>query len=71
MQGAASGLCLGSDFRAGYASRDALIAFLAQGRLTIERFGTDRYGRTLATISVNGVDAGEYLVPRVLARPWR
>ena len=59
------------DFRAGYASRDALIAFLAHGRVTIERFGTDPYGRTLATISVNGVDAGEYLVSRGLARPWR
>jgi len=59
------------DFRTGYASRDALIAFLAQGRVTFERLGTDPYGRTLATVSVNGVDAGDYLVSRGLARPWR
>lgn len=59
------------DFRAGYASRDALIAFLAHGRVMFERLGTDRYGRTLATISVNGVDAGAYLVSHGLARPWR
>ncbi len=31
---------------------------------------TDRYGRTLATISVNGVDIGETLVTEGLARPW-
>ncbi|WP_420798907.1 hypothetical protein [Novosphingobium pentaromativorans] len=37
----------------------------------ITRLGTDPYGRTLATVSVNGVDAGNYLVAQGLARPWR
>ena len=37
----------------------------------IERAGTDRYGRTLARITVNGQDAGEYLVSLGLARPWQ
>jgi endonuclease YncB( thermonuclease family) len=37
----------------------------------IERRGTDPYGRTLATVSVNGVDAGDYLIAQDLARPWR
>lgn len=38
----------------------------------ITRLGTDPYGGgTLATVSVNGVDAGDYLVAQGLARPWR
>ena len=37
----------------------------------IERIGTDPYGRTLAMVNVNGVDAGEYLIARRMARPWR
>lgn len=37
----------------------------------IERLGTDPYGRTLATVSVNGMDAGDYLISQGLARPWR
>ncbi|MGE4323547.1 MAG: thermonuclease family protein [Sphingobium sp.] len=38
-------------------SRDALSAFLASGKPRIVRNGRDRYGRTLATISVGGRDA--------------
>jgi len=30
----------------------------------------DRFGRTLATISVNGRDVGETLIDEGLARPW-
>lgn len=52
-------------------SRDALAAFLAGGKVRIAREGTDRYGRTLARLTVNGKDAGRYLVARGLARPWR
>jgi len=37
----------------------------------IERFGTDRYGRTLATVSVGGVDAGDYLILQGPAKPRR
>lgn len=59
------------DFEAGYASRDALRGFLARGRVQIERVGADRYGRTLATVSVNGKDAGAYLVNIGLARWWK
>jgi micrococcal nuclease len=55
----------------GIRSRDALRAFLAKGRATVYRTGTDRYRRTLARVTVNGVDAGEYLISRGLARPWR
>lgn len=59
------------DYEAAVRSRDALRAFLARGRPLVERAGTDRYGRTLARVSVGGRDAGEYLVSIGLARPWR
>lgn len=55
----------------GRRSRDALKAFLAAGAPVIHRTGTDRYGRTLAYLTVNGRDAGRYLISLGLARPWR
>lgn len=59
------------DYAAGVASRDALIQLIGQGRVTFDRQGVDRYGRTLARVQVNGVDAGEWLVAQGLARRWR
>ena len=59
------------DFATGLRARDALRAFLATGPLKVQRFGPDRYGRTLARVTVNGRDAGEYLVRLGLARRWR
>lgn len=59
------------DFAAGEASRGALVRLLSRGRVMIERLGTDPYGRTLATVSVNGVDADDYLIAQGLAKPWR
>jgi len=59
------------DFALGYRSRDALRGLLASGPVKIERLGTDRYGRTLALVSVGGIDAGRWLVARKLARAWR
>ncbi|PNU06488.1 thermonuclease family protein [Novosphingobium guangzhouense] len=59
------------DTERGSASRDALRAFLSSGLPSIQRNGSDRYGRTLATLSVNGVDAGSYLIASGLAKPWR
>ena len=59
------------DYKAGYASRDALAGFLQKGPVKVERHGTDRYGRTLATVSVNGQDAGAYLIGLGLAKVWR
>lgn len=58
------------DYALGERSRDALQAFVATGTVMIHRQGLDRYGRTLATVSVNGRDAGEYLVGLGLARAW-
>ncbi|WP_246018322.1 thermonuclease family protein [Pelagibacterium montanilacus] len=37
---------------------------------TIERSGTDQYGRTLATIAIDGREVGEWLVEERLARWW-
>lgn len=59
------------DFNAGLQSRNALRTFLSRGRVTIERLGMDSYGRTLAKISVNGQDAGAFLVNQGLAKWWR
>lgn len=59
------------DYALAARSRDTLAAFLAEGRVTLQRQGQDRYGRTLATLAVNGRDAGQYLVTRRLARAWK
>ena len=59
------------NYRAGYRARDALKAFLSRGPVLIKRSGTDRYGRVLAKVSVNGQDVGEYLKARGLAKSWR
>lgn len=59
------------DFQLGTRSRDALSAFLGTGEVAIARRGQDKFGRTLATLSVNGHDVGLYLVSQGLARPWR
>ncbi|MBA4160493.1 MAG: nuclease [Novosphingobium sp.] len=59
------------DYRAGYASRDALSAFLRSGQIKVHRQGVDRYGRTLATVTVNGKDVGSYLVQLKMARWWQ
>ena len=59
------------DYSKGERARDALAQFLAEGPVRMQRTGTDHYGRTLARLSVNGVDAGRYLISIGLARRWR
>lgn len=59
------------DYDLAIRSRDALRAFLASGNVTITRLGQDRYGRTLAHVSVNGRDAGAYLIGLGMAKRWR
>lgn len=59
------------EYRLGEAARDALQAFLASGPVVVQPIGHDRYGRTLARLSVNGRDAGRYLVNLGLARVWQ
>ncbi|MBT0671778.1 thermonuclease family protein [Novosphingobium profundi] len=59
------------DYALGTKSRNALQTFLTTGTVKINRRAKDRYGRTLAKLSVNGLDVGEYLIGLGLARPWR
>ncbi len=59
------------DHAKGEASRAALARLMATGTVRIERRGTDVYKRTLARVTVNGRDAGEWLISQGLARPWR
>ena len=59
------------DTARGEQARAALVAFLATGPVMIRRLGFDHYGRTLALVSVNGVDAGAYLRKAGLARRWK
>lgn len=37
---------------------------------TVERFGLDRYKRTLVTIRIDGEDVGDILMREKLARKW-
>lgn len=59
------------DYRLGLRSRDALCALVLKGQVRIWRQGTDRYGRTIARVTVNGQDVGGYLVSKGLARWWK
>lgn len=59
------------DFARGEQARAALTRLLAKGQVRIERQGYDRYKRTLARVTVNGRDAGQWLIHQGLARPWR
>lgn len=52
-------------------SRAALTRFMGTGTVRIQRQGVDHYGRTLARVTVNGRDAGEWLISVGHARKWR
>lgn len=55
------------------AAKEAQIAlrdFLSSGEVRITTFGKGSYRRTLAKFEVGGVDAGEYLLSKDLARVW-
>ncbi|MCP4094748.1 MAG: thermonuclease family protein [Planctomycetaceae bacterium] len=47
-----------------------LIELLNNNEWTVEKFGKGKYGRTLATIRINGVDVGDILIRERLARSW-
>lgn len=52
------------------AAKARLSQILAGGEIVIARDGVDRYGRTLATLQVNGRDVGEQLVAEGAAKRW-
>ncbi|MCB5205177.1 thermonuclease family protein [Neorhizobium sp. T786] len=51
-------------------SKARLASLLKTGKIGIRRRDTDRYGRTLASVEINGRDAGDILVSEGLARTW-
>jgi len=58
------------DYAKAYQARDALRRLVASGKVEVKRTGIDPYGRTLARVTVNGIDAGEFLIAKGLARRW-
>lgn len=61
--------------RLGHVAKRRLQELLDEGDIEITRGDgnrmTDRYGRTLARVSVHGKDVGERLVAEDLARTWK
>lgn len=55
----------------GLKTKQRLAALLRSGQVEVERQGRDRYGRTLARLSMDGRDVGETLIREGLALPWR
>ncbi|MGQ4275204.1 thermonuclease family protein [Terrihabitans sp. B22-R8] len=49
---------------------ERLLDLLNSGTISIMRKGRDRYGRTLADVSVGRQDIGETLLAEGLARRW-
>ena len=54
----------------GAAATNRLHALLNGGAVSVSRDGTDRYGRTLARVYVNGAPVGDRLIAEGLARPY-
>ena len=52
------------------AARSAMLQMLNSGEVDIERTGTDRYGRTLARITVDGQSVSDVLISKGLARRY-
>lgn len=48
-------------------AKEALIAFLAKGNVVIRDCGRGYYGRIIGEVSVNGINASDYLVERGFA----
>ncbi len=51
-------------------AREALIGEIESGHVALHRQGTDRYGRTLARVTVDGRDVAATLIAQGLARPY-
>lgn len=56
--------------RLAIASRDRLLDLLNGGPFRLHREGQDRYGRTLAVVTLRGRSVGDVLVSEGLARTW-
>lgn len=68
-----SQLCRGDDslqYQCGAKSANELSAFIGRKVVTCEPQSRDRYGRTVATCFVGGIDLAEWLVKNGLAFDW-
>src|SRR5215211_6385061 len=68
-----SQLCRGEDssqYRCGAQAANDLSAYIARRPVNCVPLSLDRYGRTVATCSVDGADLGEWLVRNGLALDW-
>jgi endonuclease YncB( thermonuclease family) len=66
-------LCRSEDserYRCGAQAANDLHAFIASRPVSCIPINLDRYGRTVATCSVGGIDLGEWLVQNGLALDW-
>lgn len=65
-----------AELRLGLAAKRQMVALLAGGAVVVHVGDpssgrtVDRYGRTLATVEVDGLDVGEILIAEGLARRW-
>lgn len=51
-------------------AKDFVAQLIKQGNVYIDREGRDKYGRTLARVSVENQDVGKRLMKEGLARKW-
>lgn len=66
-----SGARCAAEAAAGWRAAERLAELLSGGQPRLESDGrTDRFGRLLARVTVNGRDVGDELVPEGLARAW-
>lgn len=66
-----TGLCGGeTERKLGYQAARRLMELLNLGGGALRRTGVDRYGRTLAILTINGRDIADILVAEGLARYW-
>ncbi len=52
-------------------AKEKLSIILMSATPEVQRHGTDRYGRTLALIRVEGADVGDMLIAANVAVPWK
>jgi len=66
-----TGICGGEkEKRLAARASKRLVQLLNENNSTILRTGKDKYGRTLATIRINGKNVGDILIAEGLARSW-
>jgi endonuclease YncB( thermonuclease family) len=68
-----SQLCRAGDsiqYRCGAKAANELDVFIAKRPVSCTPISVDRYGRTVASCSVDGVDLGDWLVSNGLALDW-